>query len=99
VFKTNEKAKQLIAKFQRIVKHFKKSSKSLSILHQIQKKRGEKELNPIQKVKTRWNSTFYMLTRMVEMKESMKEALDKIDENLPEISRMEWVLGEDLIDK
>lgn len=51
-----------------LVEHFKKSELASSKLKTKQKQMGTPENKLIQDVSTRWNSTFYMLTRLLEQR-------------------------------
>ncbi len=54
-----------IARCKKIAKHFHHSCKSSYILKEKQKSLGHKELVVIQEVSTRWNSSYYMVERVL----------------------------------
>jgi hypothetical protein len=55
-----------MAKCKEIVRHFKQSGKSANLLRtQQEKDHVAKALNLIQECKTRWNSGFRMMERMI----------------------------------
>jgi zinc finger BED domain-containing protein 1 (E3 SUMO-protein ligase ZBED1) len=80
-----------------IVKRFKKSNSALAILQESQKRLGLDELMPIQDVKTRWNSSFYMIERIEKIKDPLLIALSKI-RDLPQLLADDWELIEDLVE-
>ena len=51
--------------------------------------RGENVLKLLQDVATRWNSEFFMIYRLLELKQPMCIALSQIEE-VEEISKGEW---------
>lgn len=61
----------LISKCRKIVTHFSHSGLACERLKQIQKDTGCKENKLIQDVATRWNSTLYMLERILEQKQAL----------------------------
>ncbi|XP_068083192.1 zinc finger BED domain-containing protein 4-like [Anabrus simplex] len=50
----------------------------------------------IQSVPTRWNSTFYMLSRFVELKDAIKVTTALTSNTLPVLSEEEWEICKDL---
>ncbi|KAH7678440.1 zinc finger protein, partial [Aphelenchoides avenae] len=58
----------LLALCRSIVTHFRHSHKASDILRQIQKQLNVVEHNLIQDVETRWDSTFFMIDRLLEQK-------------------------------
>jgi len=60
---------------------FHHSVKGAEKLREIQRQIGFKENKMIQEVETRWNSTFYMLERMVEQHQAVKTALCLLNRN------------------
>lgn len=54
-----------------IVTHFKHSVTSMKLLHNAQKSLGAKEKSLIQDEPTRWDSTYYMLQRLLEQKDAI----------------------------
>ncbi|XP_046686971.1 zinc finger BED domain-containing protein 4-like [Homalodisca vitripennis] len=50
----------------------------------------------IQEVSTRWNSTFYMVSRFVELQDAVKTTIALINKNLPVLSEEEWGLCKEL---
>lgn len=84
-------------KVKRIVAHFKKSTNSNSLLLTTQRQFGiniPKKL--IQSVPTRWNSTFYMIERFVELEEVLKATIPRCrlssSSTLPQIDTDEWTI-------
>ena len=61
----------IIATCRRIVGHFKHSSSATSRLHDYQKQLGIANHQLIQDVSTRWNSTYYMMERMLEQRQPL----------------------------
>jgi len=51
-----------------LVEHFKKSEQACSKLKEKQKQMGTPEHKLVQDVSTRWNSTFYMVNRLIEQR-------------------------------
>jgi hypothetical protein len=79
------------------VKFFKKSSIGYGRLVSAQRKLGLKELKLLQNVKTRWNSEFYMIERIYDMRDALRLVLH-IFPQLPLLDRDDWVTIEELID-
>ena len=91
-----ENLQNLIDKCQRIVKFFKKSAPAMDILLKAQGLCGMNELKLLQNVKTRWNSDFYMIFRVHELKDPLCIAFPKLD--IPGLNNEDWKMLEDLID-
>ena len=96
-FKHCSKIQNLVDKCKSIVKYFKKSSPAMNILLNIQSsKRGTNVLKLLQDVATRWNSEFFMIYRLLELKQPMCIALAQID-GVEEITKDEWKILEELV--
>ncbi|XP_074034348.1 E3 SUMO-protein ligase ZBED1-like [Leptinotarsa decemlineata] len=86
-------AEDLIKKVRDIVSHFKRSSKSMTRLIDIQKQMGKSPNKLLQDVRTRWNSTFYMVQRIIELEEWVRSAMAfSSSDKLPIIVNEEWKL-------
>ena len=70
--------KDLIYKTKRIVKFFRKSEVAGEELRSHQRQRRMPELKPIQEVRTRWNSTYYMLERFLQLADLVSMVLFKL---------------------
>jgi len=73
------------------------------MLHSVQKSMNEPPYSLLQNVKTRWNSNFYMVERLVQIKSSVILTLSRIFEaniadDLPSITNEDWLIAEDLLD-
>ena len=79
----------ILARCRKIVGHFKHSSLATGYLLSIQKQLGLAEHKLIQDEPTRWDSSYYMLERVVEQRRAI--SLYDADHGLPEIlSANEW---------
>lgn len=88
----------LVDKCKLIVTHFKRSNLATEKL--IKYQRNSNIQNPkklLQDVSTRWNSTYYMLRRLVELQEAVRSSLALINKDLPTLSNEEWTICSELI--
>lgn len=82
-----------IEKVKTIVSHFKRSSKATAKLNSYQESTGAgtpKKL--IQDVVTRWNSTYLMIQRFIELEEAIRSTVALLDTTLPQLTLEEWQL-------
>lgn len=87
--------KDSLAKIKKIVGFFHKSSSASEKFLKQQVLNGKTPKKLVQEVETRWNSTFFMLERAVELKEEIKMTMAVLNNNFPLISEEEWsVFGE-----
>lgn len=84
--------KPQIDKVKRIVAHVKKSTISSERLEKYQVQQGRDPKRLIQAVETRWNSTYFMLQRFVELEEAIRSILGFVDRSLPTINPEDWIL-------
>lgn len=61
----------LIDKVKMAVGYFKRSAQAWEKLKKFQLQAGKTVKRPLQNVSTRWNSTFYMLERFIEIREEI----------------------------
>ncbi|RVE41085.1 hypothetical protein evm_014266 [Chilo suppressalis] len=86
----DEDIKALISKCKKISTHFNHSQIARTELHKIQKEQLNQEcLSVIQECSTRWNSTFYMLQRMIRIQDSL--CLYASKHNISQLSPEEWL--------
>lgn len=88
--------KPQIDKVKRIVAHVKKSTVSSERLQKYQIQQGLEPKRLCQAVETRWNSTYYMLKRFVELEDAIRSTLAFADRNLPTINPEDWKLYDQL---
>jgi hypothetical protein len=92
-----KKVSPLIDKCKQIVTYFKRSNAATEILVKYQRNSGSKDPKKlIQDVCTRWNSTYFMLSRFVELQEAVRSSLGLIDKELPTITADDWCSLADL---
>lgn len=81
----------IVSKVRTLVAHFKRSSKATLKFIEVQKQAGREPKKLLQDVVTRWNSTFYMLDRILELEEEVRTTMALLNvTNLPIISVEEW---------
>ncbi|CAG4957002.1 unnamed protein product [Parnassius apollo] len=89
----------ILEKVKKIVRHFKTSSTALEKLLKAQTDNtaGCIPKRLIQEVPTRWNSTFLMVQRFVEMEQYIRSTMAILKKDLPTLTNDEWNLLSDLI--
>lgn len=85
----------MISVGRRIVTHFNHSGIAQEQLHKIQGELNLPEHKLMQDVSTCWNSTFYMLSRLLEQKLSI--SLYLTDSNVSNLSAEQWELLDQLL--
>ena len=78
VFKIPDVSKAL-ARLKRLVSHFNHSPKATYVLKQKQQLLQHTELNLIQDVSTRWNSSYHMVERFIKLQQSVCAELQRQD--------------------
>lgn len=92
-----EPVRLLLSKIKGIVSHFKRSNLDTQKLIKYQTDSGVN--NPkklIQDICTRWNSTFYMVERLVSIEAAVRATIALIDKNIEPLSSDEWKICADL---
>ncbi|KAG5892245.1 hypothetical protein JTB14_014615 [Gonioctena quinquepunctata] len=67
---------ELLKECKNIASHFRSSSLSSETLRKIQRENGKPELKLIQEVSTRWNSTYAMIKRLIEIRTELILAIN-----------------------
>lgn len=89
---------ETLDKVKTIVRFFKKSTLASEKLLKYQKNENEAAI-PLklkQDMPTRWNSTFHMINRFIEVQSAIKSTIAVIGKDLPIIPNEEWTLLEQL---
>jgi hypothetical protein len=87
----------LLSTARKIVSHFNQSVVAANCLTRMQNKLDCAEHCLIQDVETRWNSTFYMLNRLIEQRQAL--SLTNAQLNLKtELTQTQWTLAEKVVD-
>lgn len=94
---TNTQLTELLSKCRSIVGHFKHSTKSSYALKEMQTRLQQDLLKLKQDVRTRWNSTFYMLERLLKLKVPLSATLPLLDSPPSNLNSNEWLLIEDVV--
>lgn len=87
---------RLINKVKSAVAYFKRSAEAWEKLKKYQEQAGKTAKRPLQCISTRWNSTFYMLQRFVELKEEMNSAISNLNANALSLTIVDWELCEQI---
>ncbi|KAF0742811.1 zinc finger BED domain-containing protein 4-like, partial [Aphis craccivora] len=88
----------LIDRVKSIVSHFRKSTVANNVFKTYQINNGIKEPKKlIQDIQTRWNSTYYMINRFVEMETSIRGTLGLLDNAPDNLKSEDWIIFQDLI--
>ncbi|KAF0755105.1 zinc finger BED domain-containing protein 4-like [Aphis craccivora] len=88
----------LIEKIKCIVTHFRKSSRANHKLNVYQTSNGSKVPKKLlQDISTRWNSTYYMLDRFLELEDAIRGTLGLLDNNPIGLTIDEWTIVKELI--
>ncbi|XP_030760542.1 zinc finger BED domain-containing protein 1-like [Sitophilus oryzae] len=94
---TLDLVKPILTKISDMVSHFKRSSLAKSKLDFYQKQNGKTPKKLIQAVSTRWNSVYYMLERIKELKEEVRTSLAAIGkEDWPMLTHQEYKYVEEI---
>ncbi|XP_057667242.1 zinc finger BED domain-containing protein 4 [Diorhabda carinulata] len=86
---------QMIATDRKIVIHFNHSGTAQEKLHSVQKDLGFPQHELVQDVSTRWNSTYYMLERLMQQKRAISVYLT--DYHIANLTTAQWELLEHLL--
>ncbi|CAM4510891.1 unnamed protein product [Leuciscus chuanchicus] len=84
--------KPTVDKVKAVVEFFHKSTVATQRLKSTQCQMGMPELRPKQECATRWNSTFYMLKRILETKDAIISTLALINAPVDALCQEEWEL-------
>ncbi|XP_049823404.1 E3 SUMO-protein ligase ZBED1 [Aethina tumida] len=91
-------ASKVLEKIKGIVAFFKRSSSATTIFFKQQKQLNiEPAKKLIQDVNTRWNSTYYMIERFVELENPIRTTVALIKQDLPIVSGNEWEFLQELV--
>lgn len=86
-----------MAKCRAIVSHFKHSTKASYALLKMQEQLNVNTLKLKQDVRTRWNSIFYMLERLLEVKIPLSATLPQLDTSRQNLDFNKWIIIEDMV--
>ncbi|KAG8005379.1 Zinc finger BED domain-containing protein 4, partial [Nibea albiflora] len=87
-----------IQKIKAVVEYFHISTVASDKLKATQQQMGQEQLRLKQDVATRWNSTFYMLKRLIEAKDPVISTLALINAPLSTLSTEEWGIVQETVD-
>ena len=88
--------RQLLATARALVGHYHRSNSSFQIFKKIQSQLNLPDHVLIQDVTTRWNSSYYMLERLVEQRKAITAANTECHPPA-ELNTQQWLLAEKVI--
>ena len=88
--------KKILTKCKEIVRFFKSSTVGTELLKKEQRATKTPEYKLIQQVPTRWNSSYYMVKRILEIVDALNQALIKLRNAPPPLTVDETIVLEDL---
>lgn len=97
VINNSKELTTLIDKVKMAVGYFKRSAQTWEKLKKFQVQAGKTVKRPLQNVSTRWNSTFYMLERFIEIKE-INSSLSNLNATAMSLTAMDWELCQNMCD-
>ncbi|KAJ8923077.1 hypothetical protein NQ315_001629 [Exocentrus adspersus] len=90
-------AQPLLKKFRKVVAHFRDNATAGTQLATVLEETGAPVKKLIKDVPTRWNSTFYMMERLLQLEEAISSATALLDDDtIPAITVEEWQLLGDI---
>lgn len=90
--------KKILKKCRTIVGFFKRSEVGNRMLVEKQKQLGSSTILKLkQDIRTRWNSTFFMLQRLIQLKEPLTIVMISLKEAPGNLESQEWSVIEDMI--
>ena len=89
VYENQRATNDMVHRVRKIVAYFHKSAKGTEELQKIQVSLNLPQHKLIQDMETRWNSTYYMLKRIIEQRASISQYLE--DHNVSVRPRWEWL--------
>lgn len=92
--KFSESLQEILTKVKNTVRHFKQSCLAWNKLKKYQEQSGSNPRRLIQEVSTRWNSTYYMVKRCIDIKEALNSAM--INLSMESFTSYEWSMLEDV---
>ncbi|XP_018570925.1 zinc finger BED domain-containing protein 1-like [Anoplophora glabripennis] len=90
-------ATKILDKVKSIVAFCKRITSGMAKLIDQQKQQGRDPKRLVQDVVTRWNSTYYMVDRFVELEEPIRTTMALLNKDFPVISLEEWNFLKELI--
>ncbi|CAF4838020.1 unnamed protein product [Pieris macdunnoughi] len=93
----NSTISNIIQNAKNVVSHLKKSTVAWEKLKRYLEQAGKPIMRPLQDVPTRWNSTYYMLERLLLLKGELNSAISNLNTNIPVLSANYWSIIEKLV--
>ncbi|CAG9790704.1 unnamed protein product [Diatraea saccharalis] len=93
----HEKITNIIDNAKAIVAYLKKSNVAWEKLKRYLEQAGKPIKRPLQEVPTRFNSKYYMLERLLELKDEINSALSNLNASVPILSAHDWDIIQKLL--